>query len=100
LRYPAHESIEISLDDQAEWSIVENAIGYQIQVSKNDNFVNNKINNYTSSNYYSLGSLDLSNKYYWRVRAYNTRDTSNWSSVFSFETEKLLLSYYHHIIWN
>jgi hypothetical protein len=89
LRYPAHESIEISLDDQAEWSIVENAIGYQIQVSKNDNFVNNKINNYTSSNYYSLGSLDLSNKYYWHVRAYNTRDTSNWSSIFSFETEKI-----------
>jgi len=98
LLYPENEGIDISSSVQADWSLVNNANGYHLQVSQFNSFVNNRINSFTSNNFYSLSSLDANNEYYWRVRAYNEKDTSDWSPVFSFETDNvapMLLSPYN-----
>lgn len=73
-----------------EWSNVNNATSYELQVSLDNSFsslvtVNPVI---VTNNYYQIPSGLLNNfkSYYWRVRARNSNGAGNYSSPWSFRT--------------
>lgn len=75
-----------NISGQLEWQLVNGAKNYQIQLDTLINFtkpVSSKIVQSNSSNY---DKLKANKNYYWRVRAYNDKDTTSWSTVYSFKT--------------
>jgi len=86
LLHPFNNSKDISLTDSLKWSMVEKATGYDIQCSESKDFQNKDIYAYTTNTFYQLSELNYSRSYYWRVRANSNTDTSDWSTIYSFET--------------
>lgn len=72
-----------------EWSAVENADQYNIQIDEDINFGSPE-NEFTSENTWNSGDLIIpeNTTFYWRVHAWNdeTQTQSEWSEVFSFTT--------------
>jgi hypothetical protein len=89
LLYPDDNATRISITDVLKWESVLHASGYQVQVSKNEDFVNKRMDAITADTTYQLNNIEHSNSYYWRVRSFSTRDTSDWSVVRSFETNNI-----------
>ncbi|MBX3044370.1 MAG: aryl-sulfate sulfotransferase [Ignavibacteriae bacterium] len=83
---PSYNSF-ISNEGNLVWSSVTGAEYYQVQLSKTQNFSNTLfsqiVNNDTK---YNFSNLSFNDKYFWRVRAIATKDTSEWSDVFTFNT--------------
>jgi hypothetical protein len=81
-----NESIS-PLDLSFAWKPINNAISYQIQISKSSTFSSNviSINNIKT---YSLvyPELDANSTYYWRVRASNSSGIGTYSTVRTFKT--------------
>jgi hypothetical protein len=69
------------------WTTVDGAIQYQVQVSKNSNFSNLLINDYVTTISTSLSNLENFTKYYWRVKAWTDVISSPWSTVWDFTTK-------------
>ncbi len=88
LLLPADLATNLNIPIEVSWNAVPSATGYFLQVATNSNFdtiVNNSIEIGTSK---LLNSLAPSTQYCWRVRAFNSTDTSNWSIVRSFTTSQ------------
>ncbi len=62
---------------------------YQLQLSPSDTFeiLAKDISQITDTSIH-LDSLEFSTRYYWRVRAFNSFGTSDWSNTWSFTTPK------------
>ena len=72
-----------------DWSDVEDAVIYELQVDNSNNFSSPELqqDSLTSSQYTMTNSL-ADGQYYWRVRAKNMQETwSDWSEVFNFITD-------------
>jgi hypothetical protein len=69
-----------------EWTASLDATDYMIQVAENSNFspVYKEQNGYASTNY--KFSAQKNTKYYWRVKANNMGGSSNWSEMWSFNS--------------
>jgi hypothetical protein len=85
LASPADKSSDLKPNVLLEWKKLPGASIYNVEVAKNPQFpVDDLKEFYTSENFYSA-DLEVTNaKYYWRVRGFNDKDTSDWSETFSF----------------
>jgi len=83
---PLNNSIQQPTDLQLSWQLLSNAIKYHIQIAKNTDFLNTIYENAELSDNYVKIELDLNTQYYWRVRAANNSEVTNWSEVWTFKT--------------
>lgn len=73
-----------------KWRKIPEVIKYELQYSTDSNFLNNVVSVFVphpnvphdTVSYAVTTHLQQSTQYYWRVRAINTRDTSEWKSSF------------------
>lgn len=86
---PEKNAINVSVRPFLTWNVIgkidEN--GYQYQLSTDNEFSSIVMDRVT--NYGAIGdtiSCAFATKYYWRLRAFHSRDTSTWSPVSSFTT--------------
>lgn len=87
LAYPADKAESANISTDYIWSPVQGAAKYQIQLARAQDFTGTLINRTIDKVYYwSYDSLLYNTTYYWKVRALNPKDTSNWSNVRSFST--------------
>ncbi|PKL84572.1 MAG: hypothetical protein CVV22_12255, partial [Ignavibacteriae bacterium HGW-Ignavibacteriae-1] len=89
-------SSDAGINGKLIWQTVLGAQNYQIQIDTLNNFakpISNKIILETNSLDYE--KLKSNRNYYWRVRALNSKDTSAWSTVYTFKTVNMntVLSY-------
>lgn len=95
--YPYSPSNGISNSDVSFyviWDTIPGSVGYICQVDTSLNFDSDLLFETDNSSYYpNLGrqrtlidTLHYGTTYYWRVRAFNSVDTSNWSAERSFKT--------------
>ncbi len=74
-----------------EWTSITDANFYQYQYSTDNTFatgVHTATSVLTTAN---ISELDANTTYYWRVRGGNNAGFSNWSTVWSFTTENIVL---------
>ncbi len=78
----------VSLVPELIWASVPNAENYRIQIARDINFSNivSDVSISTVNYVVESGKLSQLLNYYWRVNAFSTLDTSNWSSVWKFKT--------------
>ncbi|MCP2045568.1 T9SS type A sorting domain-containing protein [Pontibacter sp. HSC-36F09] len=87
LASPANNASNQSIPVVISWEVSQEANSYQAQVSTTSNFsstIYNQSNIQGTSA--SISSLSNSTTYYWKVRASNASGTSDWSTVWSFNT--------------
>ncbi len=69
------------------WQKIKGANNYRVQISDDNGFnnllKNEIVGNVSETNY---ADLNFNTRYYWRVSAMNSKDTSDWSAVNSFTT--------------
>ncbi|MEI6089054.1 MAG: fibronectin type III domain-containing protein [bacterium] len=89
---PSNTAIKVNLFVDFDWQNIAEAEGYEIQISDKSDFSTILVSTTTTTDLYSLakGTLDYNKTYYWRVRAYNTDETTYWSNIWSFTTRSPL----------
>lgn len=83
---PSNGSLGTAIPVGLVASSVQNAVSYEFQVSRTQDF---SVLDYTATqptSYVNIHVLYWNNIYYWRVRAVTTTGTSGWSMVWSFTT--------------
>lgn len=85
LSFPSNNSNHISPSLGLGCSSVSGASGYEFRYANNNSF-NSAISIVGSNNQVWIFDLFFSTQYFWQARAFNSSDTSNWSSVFNFRT--------------
>jgi hypothetical protein len=81
---PMPDSIDFS------WNSVSGAETYELQISYDNAFKNIYFGSFPSADTsLNFGSLVEDTTYYWRVRANNTNDHSNWSATWRFRTARI-----------
>jgi uncharacterized protein YjdB len=84
---PLHESVGLSGKTTFTWTKSETALGYGLQVSKDQNFAVNQVDlSNISSESTEVISLEKGVTFYWRVYAFNEGGNSGYSEVWKFET--------------
>ncbi len=83
---PLNNSIQQPIDLQLTWQFMGNAIKYHIQISKNTEFSTKIFESAEIRDNYVNVELDMNTQYYWRVRAANNSEVTNWSEVWTFKT--------------
>jgi len=89
LLYPADSAEFISLTPVLDWSDVQYAASYRLQISTLPAFTSNvlDISGLSNSGYVITTSiLTICKRYYWRVNASNAGGTSPWSQIRTFTT--------------
>ena len=84
---PGNDSETIAIDTVLEWSVVEGATIYNIQVST-DGFSTFVVNDSTTNTSFALSELDYLTSYSWRVRAKNPGGQGEWSQAWVFTTQR------------
>lgn len=69
-----------------QWNASPGASMYQVQVSTDNTFTTNLIDNTSPASFAVLPTLPNFTTYYWRVRASNVSGTSAWSAPWTFRT--------------
>jgi hypothetical protein len=86
---PADNSTDIKQTPLLTWEAIAGVHGYQVQVALTDNFAELLVNSFVDVESSSLSVplvLEKNTQYFWRVRAYKTIDSCNWSDIWSFTT--------------
>jgi hypothetical protein len=89
LLLPVDSTLFIQLTPSFDWSDVQGATMYRLQISTVPTFTTIILNisGLVNSGYVtSSGILTICTRYYWRVKAYNSGDSSSWSVVRTFTT--------------
>ena len=85
LTFPEEETSGLLVNDSLKWETVEDAAMYRLQISESENFDSLFIEAEVGMNYYRITDLQLGNvHYFWRVRANNGGNISEYSEVKSF----------------
>ncbi len=87
LQQPENNSTVSTLSPSFNWSGVNNASSYVLQVSENAAFsvLILDVQGITSTSYSpAANALNDSTDYYWRVKGVNATDSTDWSSVYGF----------------
>ena len=87
LIYPSDGTINMGSSVSLDWSNVDGATTYLMQLGKSNDFVSLDYNksNLSQSNF-TVSNLTPGTKYYWRAAASNSGGQSLWSSSWSFTT--------------
>jgi photosystem II stability/assembly factor-like uncharacterized protein len=86
---PANTATDQKLSPLLTWKAISGSAGYQIVVDDNNSFsepLAGEILPATETSFIVPLVLDKNAIYYWKVRAINGLDTSNWSNIWSFKT--------------
>lgn len=87
LSSPANGAPSVQRPVALSWQSVPSASRYEVQISESNTFgILAFIKNDIGSTSYTVQGLQASRQYYWRVRAINDYDTSDWSTVWNFIT--------------
>lgn len=86
---PVNNKIDVFFDVTLKWNPANQATAYDVQVATDMNFTNIVVqgNNITATQF-AVTSLSYETTYYWRARSKNALGSSNWSSVWKFNTIK------------
>ncbi|MBZ0243035.1 MAG: T9SS type A sorting domain-containing protein, partial [Bacteroidales bacterium] len=87
LKAPANNATEITRLPRYEWTEILGVEKYMVEVDKSPDFTNPEVKFAESNMYQQLYLLDKEVTYYWRVRAIQGLDTTNWCSAWSFTTK-------------
>ena len=80
LTYPENNGIGIIVGDTLRWNADEDAVEFSIQISENQSFDPLYLNTKIGKSFYRVTNLELGNiKYYWRVKANNGGNISEFS---------------------
>lgn len=87
LKMPVNHSQALPLEVRLEWEPVMNAQFYVLQIAKDANFQNRIVDipDYRNTNF-TVEKLEANTTYFWRVKAGNATQNSNWSAVWDFKT--------------
>jgi len=88
LVYPADQQTNISIFPLLEWTPVAAATGYELAISRAEDF--NTLILETSpetATYQIVEALEGASEFFWKVRPVNACSTGSWSEVNSFETQ-------------
>jgi N-acetylmuramoyl-L-alanine amidase CwlA len=83
---PENGSDEQAIDLTLDWEAVTNAFEYEYQYSIDNSFTS-YTDGITSDTETAVSGLEYETEYFWRVRASNGSQFSEWSDVWSFTTE-------------
>ncbi len=86
LSLPANNATNVSINPTLEWNAVTGATGYVLQVSTDNSFTTTLVNQSVTGTTYNVSGLAYNTVYYWRVKATDGTNESDWSSVWSFTT--------------
>lgn len=87
LYFPANGATNLPLTNiELSWSLVSNAITYDIQISNSSDFAVILTSGNTSGNAILFNGAQAKTRYYWRVRGRNNNIVGLWSVVRWFET--------------
>lgn len=88
LQKPVDEAVNLNPQITLEWQALADVDFYDIQLSDDENFSNLIIDSlaHSSNTFTPDFNLDFGETYFWRIRAGNDREVSEWSSVFTFST--------------
>jgi hypothetical protein len=85
LTAPANGATNQMIDLTLTWQVVPGAFDYLYELSTDPSFTPS-ITNISLTNSASPVGLIFGTNYYWRVKAYHTQDTSEWSNPWNFGT--------------
>lgn len=89
LTAPANNATDVKQSPLLTWQPITGIAGYQVQLSQDDSFAEPIVDQMIDAISSSLAVpviLEKNTQYFWRVRAYKTLDSSNWSSTWAFTT--------------
>ncbi len=87
LTYPADGEYKIPVKGTLKWVKLAGATQYEVQASAYGDFSETVVCQIVGKQeLYEYEGLKNSTKYYWRVRAFNSKDSSAWSKTYSFVT--------------
>ncbi|MEJ5244805.1 MAG: T9SS type A sorting domain-containing protein [Bacteroidota bacterium] len=86
LSLPANNATNVAINPVLEWNSVNGATGYVLQVSTSSTFTTTVVNQSVTGTTYNVSGLNYNTTYYWRVKATDGTNESDWSSVWSFTT--------------
>ncbi len=84
---PGNGATEVVLDGSLGWASVSSATMYQVQLSTSTSFTTTLLDQTVTSLNISFSNLTSGTVHYWRVKASNDTDVSDWSDVWSFTTK-------------
>ncbi len=86
---PANGALNQDVNVLLDWSIVNGITNYDVEFDTTSLF-NSSLHQYqtitNASSSYNTSNLRFDTKYYWRIRAHHTTDTTSWSVVWNFTT--------------
>ncbi len=86
---PANYSKKTATTVLLKWNSVPDATRYQLQVANNASFTNPIIDEKQLTDLeYELNDLEKGAVYYWRVKAFNDKQESNFSEIWNFGTKE------------
>ena len=87
LVYPENSASGLETTVAFRWNEKEHAVSYSFQLSDEPEFSELLVDEHgVTDTTYSFDGLGFGKKYYWRVRATNEADTSDWSHTRNFNT--------------
>ncbi len=89
LSAPANLSAFQSPSVKLDWSYITGITNYQVELDKTPLFNSSFFQSVTlpdSSSEWVPGNLEFAEGYFWRVRAWHEKDTSQWSQTWNFST--------------
>jgi photosystem II stability/assembly factor-like uncharacterized protein len=90
LATPLNNAIDVTINPNLTWNPVTNATGYILQYSNYSDFSSITQTTATNTNI-NINGLYFNSNYYWRVKATNGNNTSEWSPSNHFTTINLVL---------
>lgn len=86
LSNPANGATDVTLSRQLSWSSINGTTTYRLQIDTAPTFSSPMLMDlFTSSTSFTQDFL-FNTTYYWHVQCFSMKDTSDWSSVWSFST--------------
>jgi len=71
-----------------KWEGIQGSLSYQIQIAKEDTFQLSMVDSaLVTETEFTSNKLEAGNTYFWRARALNNSQTSNWSFIYRFRVD-------------
>jgi len=87
LSAPANEATDVTRLPRYTWVEILGVEKYMVEIDKSANFENAELNISEANFHQQLYLLDAKETYFWRVRAIQGLDTTNWCSAWKFITQ-------------
>jgi len=86
LEFPKNDTINIPIDCKLKWDLNIPLSKYNLQIADNSTFKDTYIDTLLNENFLDCKKLKFLQLYFWRVRAIEGNDKSDWSETWKFTT--------------